>query len=212
MTANAIDDFRILCLTLLTLHKLAKNRWKENLDVEDAPLTKSTENNHYEIAKNKLLDKYELEHEIQDNKDSLKLCLEPFLLPPLKRKEDFIPLLKFKCDLSGSSNILSLRVVMCRWIEVKINGKKIRQLSGLGFRFEMGDKAHEYCHAQLISLPGCSHKVSEKFPCIPIVATCPVSLFFCMIVSFYGLKTWSKYFSEITLDKHHKKAIKQILR
>jgi len=209
MSANNIDDFRTLCLTLSTLHGLAEDRWKEDLDVDDVPLTKSTRMNHYEVSKNKLLDRSELEHEIQENKNSLKLCLEPFLLPPLKRKKDFIPLLKFKCDLSGSSSTLSLRVVMCRWIEVKINGKKIRQLSGLGFRFEMGDKAHKYCHVQLISLPGCPHKVPEEFPCIQIVATCPFSLFFCLIVSFYGLKTWSTYFTKISLEKRHKEAMKQ---
>jgi len=185
------------------------NRWKKFLDLDDEEIIKSGKANHYEVSKNDLLNSDELRREIQKNRRSFRLCLQPFLLPPLSRKKDFIPLLKFACDLSDSSCKLSLRVVMCRWVEVKTNGKKKKQLSGLGLRLETGDAAHNYCHAQFLSLPGCPHKMPEEDPCIPTAAASPVSLFFCMIVSFYGLKTWSKYFSTIPLDERHKKAIRQ---
>jgi len=186
---------------LEVLADLAKNSWGNLKDLNGTEIG-DDEKKINEWISNKLLNPRALKAIISKNWNSHKLCLEQFRLPPLKKKKGFVPYLEVKCDLSGSSCSSSLRIKILHLDETK-------KMKALGIRFETGDTAHNYCHVQLFSLPGFSQKIPEEDPCIPTAAAGPLSLLICFIVSFYGLKTWSKYFTEISLEKRHKDAMKQ---
>lgn len=208
MSDDNVKDFRKLCNVLKVLVNLAKDSWGKSLDLNGKPIGKTArDTNDFIVDKTTWAEKG-LKDEITKNWSTYRLCLKPFRLPPLKRKKDFVPLLKFKCDLNGSSRYLSLRVIMCRKVEEKTDEKIMERLKGLGIRFETADTTHNYCHVQLFSLSS-REKVPEEDPCIPTEAGCPVSLLTCMIVSFYGMKTWTKYFTEIHLEQRHMSTMKQ---
>lgn len=148
-----------------------------------------------------------LRGKLQEGLETLSLDLERMYLPPLRRKSEFIPLLSFKCSFRETSPYISLRVEMYRSVQVE---KKI-ELRGLGFRFETGDLKHKYCHVQMFGASGCPDLLPETDPCIPTTAGCPVSLFICMIVSFYGMRVWNKFFSDVPIENRHLIRLRHIL-
>lgn len=218
MPEQKVKDFNILCKALEALYTLSEKLWRNYQDLDENQLSLKTRGNHYElVSRIDLLKSHDLYVKIGANSNTLQLDLKNFLLPPLKKKSEFIPLLSFKCDLNGSLPYTSLRIKLFRFTKAteENNGSTVntppkRHLKGLGFRFETGDTEHNYCHVQLISIPGSLDKLPENYPCIPTTAGCPVSLFLCMVISFYGTSIWTKYFSNIQLELRHKERLKEI--
>lgn len=185
---------------LKVLVNLTENSWKSQRDLNGTTIG-SDETKINEWRGKKFLNSRILSKIITENWLSYQLCLEQFRLPPLKNKKGFVPYLQVKCDLSGSSCSLSLRVELYHLEKNK--------MKAIGIRFETGDIAHNFCHVQLFSLRSFSQKIPDEDPCIPTAAACPISLLICLIISLYGLKTWNRYFTDISLEKRHKDAMKQ---
>lgn len=208
MPNQNVKDFKLLRNALINLAKVSQKHWNNNMNLSGDALTQKTRKNYISsLATLHPMYLGALYSRLKNGLDTLSLDLERIIMPPLRRKLEFIPLLSFKCCLGKTPPYISLRIEMYRSVQVE---KKI-ELGGLGFRFETGDPEHKYYHVQLFGTARWPDLLPESDPCIPTTASCPVSLFICMIVSFYGVEVWKRFFSNITIEDRHTVRLKHIL-
>lgn len=219
MSSGHIKDFNMMCDTLQCLLRKSKNLWKARINLSYSKLgIRTVENYNKLIGLRRPISPEELEKEVEKKRKSKKRNLQldkPFYLPPLEKDPEFIPLLFLKCDLDKSSYDISLRIEMYRY-----RRDNSPRLEGFGLRFEMHEKPseHDYAHVQVTNehdgaiLPECPGWLPTTLPCIPAKAECPVSLIFCMLISFYGKKMYNKIFpADLNIEDRCKKILKDIL-
>lgn len=200
-----------MCQVLQRLHRFTSRQWRLRKDLGGSKLNKNTIDNFENMIYyyKRPVSIGELEKIMKEKLGNLCLDLDkPFYLPPLEENSEFIPLLSLKCNLSESPPNISLRIEMFRYlIEEKY------KLQGFGFRFETGKSGskHDYWHVQVTKVVGGPDWIPDTVPCIPVRAKCPVSLIFCMLISFYGKGMYNKIFSGMNIDKKYKEPLKGIL-
>jgi len=213
MPRDARKDFMIMCDVLRRLAQLSGKCWRNKMDIDKSKLTQETKDNYESLTIHKYPMKAEdLERLIKQSPNGDCLRLDRFYLPPLDADKDFIPVLSLKCNFRNAPPKIGLRIGMFSYDSNK-------SLRVFGFRFESGiiDSNHDYCHGQFTKklfedeLPGMPDRMPETYPCILTPAKCPVSLIFCMLISFYGKKIQNtSVFSDLNLDSRYKEPLEYL--
>lgn len=193
-----------MCDVLRRLAHLSGQCWRNERDLDHSKLAQETKDNYHRLIVRRYPMKVEeLEKLIKQDSDGDCLCIDRFYLPPLDADRGFIPVLSLECDFRNAPPRICLRIGMFSYED----GEESLQV--FGFRFETGiaNSNHDYCHGQYTRKPfednlcGWPNRAPETYPCIITPAKCPVSLIFCMLISFYGKKIrGSSVFSELNLD------------
>ena len=217
------QHFRSLEIVLEELHSISKSFWDKRLDLHGKELHDDTLDDFENL--NRIMYQMtlqQLKNQFKNASGTLHLDFNsPFYLPPLDRREKFVPILTLKCNLGVSPPQTSMRIGMLRY------AKKIGKAQGFGFRFELGEsEPHDYYHFQITSkpfttgfrnriiwmnvknefanqLPGCPDWLPEICPCIPVPANCPVTLLLCVIFSFYGKKGFGLLTSKASIKREY---------
>jgi len=144
-------------------------------------------------------------------------------LPPLEKDAEFVPILSLECNLDETRTSIILRVMLVRQEKV---GK---ELHGIGFRLEspecenqprdknedMGKKKingrHDFYHAQLLRGFDWGPPVKNLtwLPCsqpsFPLLANCPITLIFSLLLTLYGKKYCWEFYTRHSLHLHDMK-------
>lgn len=147
-------------------------------------------------------------------------------LPPLRKDAHFVPVLSLDCDWNQTQTqkySARLKVMLvCHGNRTAENQKPY----GIGFRLETPESLnqtdsttvnkgiHDFHHAQLIKKFGkkkldrsleicCPNWLPDTQPSFPLPAKCPVSLFFCLIVTLYGRNEYCDYRGMFPKQKHY---------
>jgi len=215
---NVSESFQWICELLTVVVRQSEVLWRRWVDLSGTSLSKETRDN-YDFLSNRMrpTGSEELRSLKEKSKSSLSLDLskEFLYLPPLLDNEKFVPILSLECNLRSSPLKMSLHVLMYKSEPSSAFGPR---LQGIGFRFEIHpDGAHDFWHVQICSkngdqnLPGCPRWMPSKIPCIPVLASNPVSLIFCMLISFYGKGICNRLFSDINVPREYRETLKSIL-
>jgi len=213
MPRDAHKDFMIMCDLLRRLVQLSGKCWRNEMNIDQSKLTQETKDNYHALIKALYPVKAEdLEKLIKENSTSNCLSIDKFYLPPLDADKEFIPVLSLECDFGNTPPTVGLRIGMFRYCG---NGT----FRVFVFRFETGitNSNHDYCHGQFTSKPfrnvpsGWPHHTPETYPCVITPAKCPVSLIFCMLISFYGKRiASSSIFSDLNIDIGYKEPLRYL--
>ena len=210
-------DFKIFLQILQRINKIQKASWRNGVNLCKENVGEVTNRNYQTIISGLFspIEDQELDKVIGDSlRNSMQISIGNLFLPPLAQNKDFIPVLSLNCDFSSSPIYMRLCVGMFSFSD---DG----ELQLLAFRFELNqpNSNHDYCHGQFTrafskeknspsirrveevtpvfdSLP---NWMPESTPCMVVPAKCPVSLLFCLLISFYG-KSISNFISDLNID------------
>ena len=209
MSQGSRKELEILGQVFQRIHRFQEKYWRDGLDLSGSSVSQATMENYQSISavvcypiKTKELDEI-IKAAREDG--NLQLEVGNLFLPPLDLNKEFIPILSVNCDYRTTPPSMRLCVGM-------FSLDKKRELEVFSFRFETGNSPsnHDYCHAQFVrrfrregdgvSFSSLPDWVPETYPCILVPANNPISLIFCMLLSFYGKNAWQRMLSDLNID------------
>ena len=206
-----LKDLQALGQVLRQLNQFSSNLWRAEKDFRGSALIEDAKSNYESLITRRYpIKDADLEEIIEKSYQDGKITLgDRFYLPPLEGNKEFIALLFLDCDFKKDPPKVDLRVGMYRFT------RESGVLQGFGFRFEMHDHSsnHNYYHVQITTQP---HKklaheyvswIPEELPCVLLPATNPVSLVFCILISFYGRRISERMISPMNIDRKYKEPL-----
>jgi hypothetical protein len=192
---EAHETLKELCDILRQVHKLSYAAWKDGKNLNDEKVDPKTYDTYIAlISKNPWVEPQTFESQLRSAETSrssqvtFRIEKGNFYLPPLEEDAGFVPSIFLECNLT--SNKIGVRIEM-----YTIQGESLR---GIGYRLEVGDKTHAYCHLSLANrrpdslggqlLDGCPEWLPTTIPRAPAMGRNIVCLITCIIIGLYGHK------------------------
>jgi hypothetical protein len=210
MSETNLKDLSTFGHILRWIQGLQEKHWRQGTDLRGIRIAKRTKDNYAKITNSVCfpIKAKELDSCIKECVDgNLQLTVENLFLPPLDIDGEFVPILTLTSDFSAEVPITRLCVGMFGFT----NRNKPKVLS---FRFETAhaNSNHDYCHGQLTReytastgkvFSGLPSWTPEHIPCILIPSNNPVSLIFCLLISFYGVRFYTMISKLSGIDGKH---------
>ncbi len=224
-------DLEILAQLLKRIYQLQDKHWRNGINLNGEHIDEQT-NANFKLLVNRVckpIGESELDTLItQSMERSQQLSISNLFLPPLSQDEDFVPVLSIKYDFTQVNPTMRLCVNMFSFCNLEKKTEKKPLVFGFRFEIDHAKSNHDYCHSQLTrtfimeknsphvrrqeiaspisSLPAW---VPESTPCLIVPACCPVSLLFCMLISFYG-KVICGLITDLKIDGKYFKTLKPL--
>jgi hypothetical protein len=210
---NAFREYDELFEIINSILLKSNECWKNNKSISDKPISDRLSKDYKAMIKLKPPQTYQgFQSIVNAGRKDLSIDFDGnaqyFYLPPSGRHLGFVMLLSISCDFKKEPWKIDIRVEMYQ------NCQSMATLNCLAMRFESPHEyeEHNYWHCQLTKEinngPRRGEKIAppwfpDSWPCLPILAQCPLSLILATISSLYGRKGLSLFVGE-KMSKEHR--------
>jgi hypothetical protein len=224
IASGLVKDFDVMCDVLCRLLHLSDWAWRNEKYLSGNCLKPNTRATYERLKRANVvpLTLEELELLIEEARKTKARPLyfkNRFYLPPLEENSEHIAVLSLDSNLAPSQRCISFRVEMYSFRDAS-GGDAMR---AVGFRFELGKprSKHGYYHVQFTTeknakegrrpLPDCPLWMPTSEPCLIVPARSPVSLVFCIMVSYYGnISKINSLISNLNIEDRHKEVLQYL--